>query len=438
MVDVQELMKGARTSVKQCMNVRSGESVLVLTDTKMPKEISEALVKALEEIGAKVSLEIMQPLEKDGQEPSEKITELMKIPDVLFLVTSKSLSHTKARREASKKGVRIASMPNVSEFSFRDGGLTADYHKVKELCDLMFKKISKTHELRVTSGNGTNLAMKVGKYSWERDNGFYSESGQWGNLPAGEVATSPIEGTTNGILVIDKMGTYGENIEVTIKDGLAVKIKGSEKLKQDVEEVGEGARNIAEIGIGTNPKARIIGNVLEDEKVFGTVHIALGNNTFCGGTVDVPFHVDGIILKPTLEADGKILIKDGKWVLEEQKVSDYSEQEDESISHLDEEKSEIKEKVLQKSQKIYQSVGLKQNPYGPYIPIKELPDRYFPRFVLGFARPSTGEGFVRSTLYGTYKSIVKLHEKLHLLHPSYSESMIRGLTSYLSNYGYAM
>ena len=91
-------------------------------------------------------------------------------------------------------------------------------------------------------------------------------------------------------------------------------MEGSERLEKEVNEIGKMARNIAEIGIGTNPKARVIGNILEDEKVFGTVHIAIGNNLSFGGSVDVPLHVDGIILNPTLEADGEVLIKDGKWI----------------------------------------------------------------------------------------------------------------------------
>jgi len=316
MFKIHEMMRGARIAVNQCMKVKAGESVLILTDSGMPQEISIALAEASKEVGAKVRIKVMKPLERDGQEPTEEIAKLMKTPDVLFLVTSKSLSHTRARREASKEGVRIGSMPRISEFSFTNGGLTADYQKVKELCDLIFKQVSESKEIRITSKNHTDVTMKVGKYPWKTDEGLYSKPGQWGNLPAGETATAPIEGTTNGILLIDKMGSYGENIQITIKNGLAVKIKGSERLRLDVEKVGKGARNIAEIGIGTNPKAKIIGNVLEDEKVFGTVHIALGNNTFCGGTVDVPFHVDGIILKPTLKADGKTLIKDGEWVFE--------------------------------------------------------------------------------------------------------------------------
>ena len=79
-----------------------------------------------------------------------------------------------------------------------------------------------------------------------------------------------------------------------------------------LEEAGPKARNLAEFGIGTNPNARLIGNVLEDEKVLGTCHIALGDNSTFGGKVRAGIHVDGIFLRPTVELDGKIIMKKGK------------------------------------------------------------------------------------------------------------------------------
>ena len=72
------------------------------------------------------------------------------------------------------------------------------------------------------------------------------------------------------------------------------------------------ARNLAELGIGTKDKARVTGVILEDEKIYGTVHIALGSNDTFGGTVAAGIHVDGIITRPELSLDGRVLVKDGK------------------------------------------------------------------------------------------------------------------------------
>ncbi len=315
MTEIEELMKGANNAVKQCMNIKKNERVLILTDKNMPVEISKALEKACNNVKAKPEIVFMEPLKQDAQEPSKDVAKMMKEYDVYLLATSKSLSHTKARRDASIAGVRGASLPHVLVESFTKGGLTADYKIVKKNCEKMNEKIRKAKILKIVSKNGTNLALNVGDHEWDMDTGIFHKSGDFGNLPAGETETAPNYGETNGILVVDKYGRYGENIKITIKDGFAIKIDGSKELENDVNAVGKLGRNIAEIGIGCNPNALLIGNVLEDEKVFGTIHVALGNNMSYGGDVDVPLHLDGIVAKPTLEADNKIFIRDGKWTI---------------------------------------------------------------------------------------------------------------------------
>jgi len=87
-------------------------------------------------------------------------------------------------------------------------------------------------------------------------------------------------------------------------------------LEETVERIGPLARNIAEFGVGTNDMAQVTGKILEDEKVKGTIHVALGNNISMGGTVNVPFHVDGVVLKPTVYVDEVLLLKEGKLLVE--------------------------------------------------------------------------------------------------------------------------
>ena len=84
------------------------------------------------------------------------------------------------------------------------------------------------------------------------------------------------------------------------------------KIEELLEKTGEKARNIAEFGIGLNRKAKVTGRVLEDEKAFGTIHIALGNNIGFGGRVNVPLHIDCVIRKPTVYFDKKVFMKGGK------------------------------------------------------------------------------------------------------------------------------
>ena len=221
---MKNLMIGAKTAVKQCMNVKPGEKVLIITDEKMPKGLSEALMNAVTEVGAQCVLKFMEPLKMNGQEPSKEIAELMKTPDALFLVTSRSLSHTKARRDASKFGVRIASMPKVTEFSFSEGGLTADYRIVRELTEKMEEKLKNAKIIKITSGNGTDFVTSVEGRKCFKDNGMIHEKGNFHNLPAGEIATAPLEGTSQGIIIIDKMAYYGDRIKWTVKNGFVEKI----------------------------------------------------------------------------------------------------------------------------------------------------------------------------------------------------------------------
>jgi leucyl aminopeptidase (aminopeptidase T) len=308
-------MKGARIAVNECMKIKPNENVIIITDREMPEDLSRALMRAVIEAGGKCQIKMMEPLKVNGQEPPHEIAELMKKPDALFLVTSRSLSHTKARREASKVGVRIASMPKVTEFSFIKGGLTADYKKVNILCKKIKKVLKGNKQIQITSKNGTNVTLSVERRKWKDDKGLIHKAGHWGNLPAGEVATAPIEGSANGIIVFDHMAEYGKKVKLTVEKGIAKKIEGSRKLEKILKQLGEKSRVIAEIGIGCNPKAKITENILEAEKSLGTVHFAIGNNIEYGGNNDIPFHKDGIIKYPTIIVDSRTIMKNGKMLV---------------------------------------------------------------------------------------------------------------------------
>ncbi len=435
---MEKLMNGARIAVNQCMNIKPDEEVLIITDNKMPRNLSEALKKAVDEIGAKCTIKFIEPLKVDGQEPSLDIAGLMKKPDALFLVTSASISHTKARRDASKSGVRIASMPKVTEFSFSDGGLTADYREVKELTEIMTKKLENAKKIRITSDNGTDFTANVEGRGWVEDDGMINEKGKFCNLPAGETSTAPVEGTSQGTIVIDKMASYGEKIKYTVKNGFVEKIEGSERLDEEVNKVGRLARNIAEIGIGTNPKARIIDNILEDEKVFGTVHIAIGNSLSLNGKVDVPLHLDGIILKPTLEVDGKILIKDGKWIFLDDSTHKNSRKDEPKIENnnfSEKEKSKTEFQVSQSKSSYRISYKQERKPYEPYIVREPLESHYFDPWIGGWTRLNN-KFVINPTLYGYWIKIVEIHEKIHNIYKTGNEGFVEKMTRYNFRNGY--
>ena len=312
------IMKGARTAVETCMNVKSDETVLIVTDTGKV-EIAEAFAYVSASLGAKTVISIMKPMRLSGEEPPKPISEAMKASDVVLMPTTKSLSHTDARREATKHGARIASMPGITKAMMSIGGLTADYKDVANRTMKIAEILEKGKNVEITTPSGTKLTLNIEERTPERDTGLYHEPGDWGNLPAGEVCLAPVEGTTQGILVIDSMGeTVKQPLTITVKNGWAQKFQGPDatRLESLLQSADKNAYNIGELGIGTNPNARLTGVVLEDEKVLGTVHIALGDNTsYVGGHTKSKIHVDGILLQPTVKIDGHLIMKDGKLIL---------------------------------------------------------------------------------------------------------------------------
>ena len=308
-------MKGARIAVETCMKVKTEETVLIVTDTQKLR-IAEAFAYSAASIGAQTAVTIMEPAQEHAREPPKPVAEAMKSAEVVLIPTSRSLSHTDARRAATKAGARIASMPGITEDMMQIGGLTADYRQIAALTNNVADIFEKARKVRVTTPSGTDLTMSVEERTPLRDTGLYHKPGEWGNLPAGEVCLAPVEGTTNGVLVIDSMGSVvTQPLRVAVKDGWAKRFDGPDaaKLEGLLKSADRNAYNIGELGIGTNSKARVTGKVLEDEKVLGTVHIALGDNTsYQGGRTKSRIHMDGILFHPTVKVDTRLLMQKGE------------------------------------------------------------------------------------------------------------------------------
>jgi leucyl aminopeptidase (aminopeptidase T) len=309
------MIDGARTAVKTCMGVKKGEVVLILTDTEK-ESIGEAIFEVAKEAKAEAVLVKMQPRTRHGEEPPRAISEMMKNADVVIAPTMYSVTHTQARKRANRSGARIATMPGIIPRMMSSGGMTADFKEVAKGVKRLAKILEGTKKLTLITGMGTDLEVSVEGRRWFKDTGICHKKGEFMNLPAGEVFIAPKEGTANGKLVID--GAFWEILEnpvtIDVKDGFAKRITGTKEIAQQISKRGKEGRNIAEVGIGMNPKAKIIGNVLEDEKVMGTVHVALGDNSTFGGKVRAGIHIDGIINKPTFIADDEVIMEDGKLI----------------------------------------------------------------------------------------------------------------------------
>ena len=314
------LREAALVAVRDCMGAKPGETLLVVMDSGT-RNVGCALHQAAVEIGCEAMAIEMIQRRSHGEEPPAPVATIMKHVDIVLAPTSKSISHTRARAVACAAGARCATLPGITEDCMART-LGADYAAVGARSRKYADVLTRGATVRITNGEGTDITMSLAGRAGNPDTGVYHSPGDFGNLPAGEAYIAPLEGTANGIFVVDGAmagaGYLGERIKIHVRDGYAAEIEGSAAaaaLQEMVSPLGLPARNIAELGIGTNEKAMITGTVLEDEKVMGTIHIALGDNSHMGGTVAVPSHLDGIVLAPTVVVDGVTIMDSGKLIL---------------------------------------------------------------------------------------------------------------------------
>jgi len=306
-----ELLRGAASACRQNMAVKEGESVVVVADPEM-LAYGEAFAYAAEAMGADVTLALMKDRGRHGAEPPKPVAAAMEAADVFILTTTHSLSHTDARRRATERGARGASLPGVTRQMFLEP-MTADYVFVRKLTEAVASILDRGDTVRITSPSGTDLTLSIKGRVAMRDDGDYTRPGTWGNLPAGEACIAPVETEGEGVLAPVYPGS-AEPLRITVRDGRAVSFEGGARsIERVLREAGECGFHVAELGVGTNPKARLVGNVLEDEKVLGTVHIAFGDSTsFPGGRNKCEVHVDLVVLNPTVTVDGREILRDGK------------------------------------------------------------------------------------------------------------------------------
>lgn len=311
-----DLSPGAETVVDQCLAIDQNETVVIVNDSN-----DEALIEALQSVLDDRSiahdyLTYPEP-ETSGTEPPEDVADAMKEADVFIAPTQKSLSHTRARRDACESGARGATMPGITQEIWTTS-LLADYSRVRDLSERVHEAVVGAERACITTPTGTNLRFDIDPSYWEVDTGIIHEPGAFSNLPAGEAFGAPVN--TSGTLVIDHFpyAPSGTQVEIEENQAVAVKHPGSDtsKLSEAFDTVDD-ARNVAEVGIGTNPKATLIGSILQDEKVLGTVHVAFGDNSSMvpgddPRAVDADLHWDAVCEDPTLTVDGTVLIDDGE------------------------------------------------------------------------------------------------------------------------------
>jgi leucyl aminopeptidase (aminopeptidase T) len=312
-----EMSRTARMVVEEAAAVQPLESVCIVTDTnKLP--IADALAHACHAVGAETVICIMTPRHMHGNELPPVVAGAMRAADVILAPTTYAITHTAARRAASQAGARTVIMRGIEQDTFVHGAMTADYKEIHRVTTRLAEALSAASRIHMTSPPGSDITMSVEGRQALVLGGTAHERGSITTLPSGEAAIVPVEGSAEGVLVVDHafdgLGLLESPITIAVERGVAVRIEGgrdAQRLQALLEGV-ENSTNIAEFAIGTNPRSRMLGNLAEDKILRGCVHMAVGDNHTIGGAVQSEIHLDGVVLRPTVTLDGREIVRQGQ------------------------------------------------------------------------------------------------------------------------------
>jgi leucyl aminopeptidase (aminopeptidase T) len=309
-----DLAPAVRTVVRRCLAVQPGENVLVVVDRPL-QDVGEALREEAERAQADAVLAVMAPRSDHGEEPPAPIAAALAASDVFIAPASKSLSHTQARKRASEGGARGATMPTVTA-DMLARLMDIDFDAMRARSHAIAQLLDAADEARITCPRGTDLTLDLRERSGLADDGDLTVPGAFGNLPCGEGFIAPAGG--EGTVVARSLAGIGlGEARLTVSGGHLTAATGpeGEQLLERLSAHGEAGTNLAELGVGTNEKAGLTGNVLEDEKILGTVHVAFGASAGIGGTVAVPIHLDVVVTDASLTVGDTPVLDGGRYLL---------------------------------------------------------------------------------------------------------------------------
>jgi leucyl aminopeptidase (aminopeptidase T) len=359
----EELQNAAKVAINEVLGTQKNEKVLIVTNPhKDVRSISMALYDAAAEAGALPVL-VFQPVKTQLDFAEESVLSAIESnPDIILSISKQKLGKDK---KALKDPYKVGEKQYDSTFtyllgenkmrSFWSPSVTAkmfaetvpiNYEELKGMCLKIKDEMDNAIETHITAPSGTDIIIGLKGRKAKSDDGDFTEMGRGGNLPCGEVFISPELGTSKGVIGFDGSISL-DGGEVIIETPILTKVEGgfviditgkseAEKLKATIDKAErtvkefvsedkipkereesyiKNARNLGELGIGLNKNAKIVGNMLEDEKVYGTCHIAIGSNY--DEDAKSLIHLDGLIKNPTISVkyeDGneKTIIKDGQ------------------------------------------------------------------------------------------------------------------------------
>ncbi len=322
-----EIVKSIKYIIEKCTAVKAGENALLVTDTAFDQRITEAFAMLLGERGAQVAVVSFQPNRLPNDEPPPMVGSAMLTSDVIFELTSQWIGMTTARREACGKGARYLTMAEVTLEMFLDGGCAdVDFLAVAPYVDRITEKFTKAKKVRVTSRAGTDLTADITGRKGRGVTGIATEPGSYSPNPDVEAGISPVEGSAEGVIVVDGLinliglGRVTAPFEVIVQGGSLTEIRGEGEsevfaagLRNALETKGDpNIYNFAELSIGLNPNSRFGDISIETESTIGTAHFGMGDSTGYGGVVKANGHFDCIFRDVSFYLDDEPILENGK------------------------------------------------------------------------------------------------------------------------------
>ncbi len=310
------------------LNVRPGESVLIVADTETDPLCWQALAAAGAAHGAHVTVTLSTPVAQHGHEPPEAVAAAMWASDHVMLTTSRAIAHSEAAKRCQRERRTIFFMEEITQEMLSGGATLEDYEAMQELGRRVMGAWTAAEHVHVTTLEGTDFEVSVAGREglFIAGKAFVSESLEMCccAFPDGEAVIAPQEGTGNGVVVFDTtahaVGRIKEPMRLVVEDGVVVRIEGGAEAETwrrilDEQDDPESWKFPAEIAIGLNPRATVRGVLREDKKILGTCHMAVGTNADFGGIVKAKVHMDGLMLRPTVYLDGRTAVEAGRITL---------------------------------------------------------------------------------------------------------------------------
>lgn len=324
MLELRDILmtRGAYKIVSQCADVKPKEKALVVCD-HLSYKVAYEVARVCTAIGAETNIVIMEPRSGHGEEPTVAVSAAMEKADVIFAVTSKSMSHSQATKNALEIGARVITMPEFKPDMLIAGAIEADFLKQKPIVEKVARLLADGRKAYIWSEQGSNMALVLEGRQGRSLTGIACNPSTYAAPPNIEASIAPVEGTAEGTLIINGavagLGLISCPICLEIQAGKVVTItstgNGTEASWLASELAccnDELVYMIGELGIGLNPKAKLCGTILEDEGVLGSIHVALGSNINFGGKIKAARHIDLVMVGSCLDIDGETIICNGK------------------------------------------------------------------------------------------------------------------------------